>query len=251
PKRKFSDKERDEESGLDYFGARYYSAPVRWPGGHAGGTYRWLSIDPALITIGALADSQAWNLYAFCKNNPITFYDPDGRVVICKDRAAFEALKRSLGNATLASKLIWDEKTGKVSIEDDVRSDSLNFISLEEVIKSDQVVEISMADKVSFLGKDGTEYNYPFVYSPGLGGFYGITLTPKNGRPSSTVHDGKGIHIYIANSTLKDYPAEQAKTLAEELYGHAYLYIIGAPFQHEQKGGFVNNYTKAIRERKY
>jgi hypothetical protein len=27
PKRKFSDKERDGETGLDYFGATYYSAP--------------------------------------------------------------------------------------------------------------------------------------------------------------------------------------------------------------------------------
>jgi RHS repeat-associated protein len=72
PKRKFSDKERDEETGLDYFGARYY-ADTR---------YRWLSIDPLINTDRAITDPQKWNLYAFCRSNPISFTDPDGRSII-------------------------------------------------------------------------------------------------------------------------------------------------------------------------
>jgi len=69
PKRKFSDKERDEETGLDYFGARYY----------ANASYRWISVDPVL-TERALNDPQEWNLYSYCKNNPLAFRDPDGKV---------------------------------------------------------------------------------------------------------------------------------------------------------------------------
>jgi RHS repeat-associated protein len=69
PKRKFSDKERDEETGLDYFGARYY----------ANASYRWVSVDPVL-TERALNDPQEWNLYSYCKNNPLAFRDPDGKV---------------------------------------------------------------------------------------------------------------------------------------------------------------------------
>ena len=235
PKRKFSDKERDGETGLDYFGARYYSAP-EYSEGHTG-SYRWLSIDPVFNTFAVLADPQASNLYSYCRNNPLSLYDPDGREVICKDRAAFEALKRTLGDPTLASKLTWDEKTGKVSIEGDVSSDNPNFISLQELIRSDQVVEISLADKVSFIGKDGTEYkDMAFVYYPkDASGFFGIVLTPKKGRPASTVHDGKGILVVVADSALKEYPLEQTRTLAEELYGHAYLYIIGCPFLHEKR----------------
>ncbi len=87
PKRKFSDKERDGETGLDYFGARYYSAP-EYSEGHTG-SYRWLSIDPVFNTFAVLADPQASNLYSYCRNNPLSPYDPDGREVICKDRAAF------------------------------------------------------------------------------------------------------------------------------------------------------------------
>ena len=64
PKRyRYSGKERDEESGLDYFGARHYAA---WLG-------RWTSPDP----VGARADSS--NLYRYCRGDPIGRCDPDGR----------------------------------------------------------------------------------------------------------------------------------------------------------------------------
>ena len=58
---RFTGKERDEESGLNYHGARYY-AP--WLG-------RWVSCDP----IGSQGDL---NLYSCCYNNSINFSDPDG-----------------------------------------------------------------------------------------------------------------------------------------------------------------------------
>ena len=60
---KFTDKERDAESGYDYFGARYYASPL----------YNWTSVDP-------LADKYPdISPYAYCNWNPIKFVDPDGR----------------------------------------------------------------------------------------------------------------------------------------------------------------------------
>ncbi|MEA5461685.1 SpvB/TcaC N-terminal domain-containing protein [Arcicella sp. LKC2W] len=58
---RFSGKERDDETGLYYFGARYYAA---WLG-------RWTSSDPAGFVSG-------FNLYRYCSNNPVMFYDPNG-----------------------------------------------------------------------------------------------------------------------------------------------------------------------------
>jgi RHS repeat-associated protein len=81
PKRKFSDKERDGETGLDYFGARYYSAPVRRADGHSSGNYRWLSADPMLIKRNDPNPPVHWNLYTFCQNNPISYKDDVGREV--------------------------------------------------------------------------------------------------------------------------------------------------------------------------
>jgi RHS repeat-associated protein len=69
PKLKFSGKEREGYSELDYFGARYYDHK----------SYRFNSVDPIINRVEALYNPQLWNLYAYCRNNPITYYDPDGR----------------------------------------------------------------------------------------------------------------------------------------------------------------------------
>jgi RHS repeat-associated protein len=68
PSLKFSGKEREGISELDYFGARYY--------GHR--QYRFLSVDPEINKDEAMGNPQLWNLYAYCRNNPIIFIDPDG-----------------------------------------------------------------------------------------------------------------------------------------------------------------------------
>jgi|DewCreStandDraft_2_1066082.scaffolds.fasta_scaffold02955_6 RHS repeat-associated protein len=69
---KFTGKERDPESGLDYFVARYYSS----------GLGRFLQGDP--IALGhphafVVIDPQRWNSYAYSVNRPLIFIDPDGR----------------------------------------------------------------------------------------------------------------------------------------------------------------------------
>jgi RHS repeat-associated protein len=68
PSLKFSGKEREANSEMDYFGARYYD--------HL--KYRFISVDPVINKEEALANPQLWNLYSYCRNNPITFFDPDG-----------------------------------------------------------------------------------------------------------------------------------------------------------------------------
>jgi RHS repeat-associated protein len=69
---RFTGKERDAESGLDYFGARYYAS-------RAG---RFTTVDPKMNTSAALADPQRWNRYAYALNNPLRNIDPDGRDTI-------------------------------------------------------------------------------------------------------------------------------------------------------------------------
>jgi len=63
---KFTGKERDSESGLDNFGARYNSS----------NTGRFMSPDSVGYT--RRADPQRWNLYAYVSNNPLSRTDPDG-----------------------------------------------------------------------------------------------------------------------------------------------------------------------------
>ena len=72
PVLKFSGKERDAESGLDYFGARYYDRTQ----------YRFISVDPVINVGAALGNPQRWNLYSYCGNNPIGYFDLDGRILV-------------------------------------------------------------------------------------------------------------------------------------------------------------------------
>jgi RHS repeat-associated protein len=66
-RQKFTGQERDNESYLDFFQARYFS----------GIQGRFLSPDPG--NAGAdPADPQSWNGYAYVSGNPLTFTDPGG-----------------------------------------------------------------------------------------------------------------------------------------------------------------------------
>ena len=70
----FTGKERDAESGLDYFFARYYSS----------GLARFLTPDwaaaPTAVPYATFGDPQTLNLYAYVNNNPNTGIDVNGHV---------------------------------------------------------------------------------------------------------------------------------------------------------------------------
>ncbi|HYU79716.1 MAG TPA: RHS repeat-associated core domain-containing protein, partial [Vicinamibacterales bacterium] len=68
-RRQFAGKERDAETGFDYFGGRYYASQ----------TGRFTTVDPVLEIEQALVDPQRWNRYTYVANRPLKFVDPDGR----------------------------------------------------------------------------------------------------------------------------------------------------------------------------
>src|SRR6266436_3305922 len=60
-------KERDNETGLDYFGARY----------HASTQGRFTSVDPSRASVHT-TDPQNWNRYTYVLNRVTVAIDPDG-----------------------------------------------------------------------------------------------------------------------------------------------------------------------------
>ena len=65
----FSAKEHDAETGLSYFGARYYSSDLSI----------WLSVDPMSAKYPSLSP------YVYCADNPIKLVDPNGEETLETD----------------------------------------------------------------------------------------------------------------------------------------------------------------------
>jgi RHS repeat-associated protein len=87
---KFNGKELDEETGLYYYGARYYDPRISI----------WLSVDPLAEKYPGVSP------YVYCLNNPINVIDPDGRDII------FIIDKESASKNGHIAVLIGNEKTG-------------------------------------------------------------------------------------------------------------------------------------------
>ncbi|MBN8729676.1 MAG: RHS repeat-associated core domain-containing protein [Acidobacteria bacterium] len=64
----FTGKERDAETGLDYFGARYMASAQG----------RFTTPDPKGHSMRTMANPQKWNKYSYVLNNPLALVDPDG-----------------------------------------------------------------------------------------------------------------------------------------------------------------------------
>jgi RHS repeat-associated protein len=92
-RQQFTAKERDSESGLDYFGARYYS----------GAQGRFISTDP-LLASGTTSDPQSWNRFSYALCNPLKYIDPTGLYVYADgtsdpQKRIFERALRNLRRA--------------------------------------------------------------------------------------------------------------------------------------------------------
>ncbi len=120
PKMKFSGKEREGYSDLDYFGARYFDHK----------SYRFNSVDPVINKKEALYNPQLWNLYAYCNNNPITYYDPDGRLIL--------VVPWLLNPATIAA-ITAAATAGAIATHNLVKSIDVDEV-VEDVIEVDMVV---------------------------------------------------------------------------------------------------------------
>jgi RHS repeat-associated protein len=105
-RQKFTSKERDVETGLDFFGARYYSSI------HG----RFSSADPLYLELRRLSDPQQLNLYLYTRNNPLKFIDATGLDITVTGTAQDDYVTRLQQNVSFNVKL--DSQTNKIGIVD-------------------------------------------------------------------------------------------------------------------------------------
>ncbi len=130
---RYTGKERDEETGLYYHGARYYAC---WLG-------RWTSADPAGLSDGS-------NLYAYVQGNPLRFFDPTGSFMT---ESSFNRPKR----------VVWSKPRANAGLQRITGGHSVNN-SLENLPLEALASEI--ANAAQGMGKD-----LPFGYKRGGGTF--------------------------------------------------------------------------------
>jgi RHS repeat-associated protein len=83
-------KERDSESGNDYFEARYYGSSMG----------RFLSPDDGDGGDNDPSNPQSWNLYSYVQNNPLTSTDPDGHDCVTQTRTSATTETVSVSSGT-------------------------------------------------------------------------------------------------------------------------------------------------------
>jgi RHS repeat-associated protein len=188
----FTSKERDAESGLDNFGARYDSSSMG----------RFMTPDPVIITPERLMNPQQLNLYAYVANNPLRFIDPTGEILQCvgddKSRSqCFSDLQQIAGDAK--DRLSIDGKTGVVSFDtkDLDLSKNAGGALVNDLVGSKNTYDFSvgptiMTDKGPVrIDKIGVD----LANLPTFGD------QPKSGNPPAGVSDIVGLYLNNPNIT--------------------------------------------------
>jgi RHS repeat-associated protein len=161
---KFTAKERDAESGLDNFGARYNSSYLG----------RFTSPDPVIITPLRLRDPQRFNLYGYARSSPMSYVDVNGQdidLVNDTDKGRAEALAKltqGMSKAEAENIGVKSDKNGKWHV----------------VVKDKSAISAKGAS-VAYKGVAGVIGDHSITVSLGLVGG-GLTATfPGIGQVSS------------------------------------------------------------------
>lgn len=91
----FNAKEQDEETGLYYYGARYYDPS----------SYQWLGVDPMVEEFAGLSP------YNFNLGNPVKMMDPDGRFANCLTAAIGAGIGASIGGVVEMTSQLYNNRS--------------------------------------------------------------------------------------------------------------------------------------------
>ena len=227
--RRFTDKERDAETGLDYFGARYYAS--------RGG--RMTTIDPLMDIETALVDPQRWNRYAYARNNPLVFVDPTGAAIELigsgSDRdAALGLLQAGVGDAGGFLYINELEIAGKKRYFVGIRGDVGRFMQFSEgahrlanLVAHQSIVEFQMTNQN--LGRFGGAV----TFEPGEAGNSNTRVLVNAAQVGLALNP----NTIIGRSRFgADVPASSIRPLTAGIatwheFGHAWGFVNGRPMK--------------------
>ena len=252
---KFNGKEQDEETGLCYYGARYYDPR----------TSVWLSVDPLAGKYPNISS------YVYCADNPVKYIDPDGRKLQIANLESFGVLLSSLPQG--ARSLIQQDKNGYIqsgSVEIALAkfSDSGNLQALKTIV-DDNRTAVFDATKTSYNYIDAeTGKTEPYIFkeprsndyddllsifqgtpaekkmyaehlkkknigNSDVSGNLGATLRPNDQQqpfPGGSESTTNNFEIYV--SPVGTTKIQKAKNVGHELFGHLFMFITNKDPRH-------------------
>jgi RHS repeat-associated protein len=216
---RFTGKERDDETGLDYFLARYYSSSLG----------RFTSPDPIFISDKQTFNAQLWNLYSYVGNNPLVCTDPTGMELvrlgqhtdaqIDARRKAIDEEKKAIRKDSSLSKAEQDAKRAELEAE----KTTLGLEKEGNRIMSEQLASLEARGELNGLKLSdftlSTESQTDFDSDPGM---------PDDPGAGSAMFfiDGYSTQIYI-NTKSNEYTGAKNGDPDYILYG-------GTAARHEQ-----------------
>jgi RHS repeat-associated protein len=232
----FTGKERDSESGLDNFGARYNSSNLG----------RFMSPDSTAYV--KPINPQSWNLYAYAFNNPLLYIDPTGHTVSlanCKDQNECATL---LGGAAQLPKgvTVGVDKKGNLELKGDLsKIKGGNALRLLQLVQSDKTANFSIGNQAPGPGGSTQTIRGGLSGTPSEG--FSTSFSVVQADPSK-VDSGDLSGVFLGKDgsiTAGQIPgSDEEETAAHELLGHVWGELIGG--QPAIVGGQAN--TGNLRE---
>jgi RHS repeat-associated protein len=211
----FTGKERDTESQLDYFGARYYASSMG----------RFMSPDPLYIEMHRLVDPQQLNLYAYGRNNPLTITDPTGLDITCGGTRCADYLSGLQKDVSF--KVDYD-KNGKVETVGDIDKKSLS--------KSDKAFLSAIDDSkhhvtINAIGGAGDASTF---FGSSQGSTHTINFDQAALLDGSKNAGGMTSASLVGHETLEGYDESKGYSMAD---GHNWAASLGFPGMSPMAGG--------------
>jgi RHS repeat-associated protein len=204
---KFTGKERDTESGLDNFGARYDASSMG----------RFMTPDPLYLELHRLIDPQQLNLYTYVRNNPLNMTDATGLDITCTgDKCAnyLTALQKDV-----SFKIDYD-KNGKVETVGDIDKKSLS--------KSDKAFLSAIDDSKHHvtINAVGGDKDSSVFFGASHGATHTINFDQAALLDSSKNAGGMTSAGLVGHETLEGYDESKGYSMSE---GHDYATGLGFP----------------------
>ncbi len=205
----FTGQEKDVESGLLYYGARYYN-PNRG---------RFTQPDPAIMNPSKemLANPQLLNPYSYAANNPLKYTDPTGEKLMISDAYGIEFVNKAMEDLQSIYGGINMKESGEVGLNKGSRvgswftKDSKSLQLMKGVIDDKHTVTIhsgdtnsagpvdtTLRDKNLYNGKGLDTY---ILFNPNTAGpIFRFDTVNDDGRTSST--QGRPPYIGLSHALI-------------------------------------------------